>query len=115
MEGVKFMYWITGILGILLVIAPFVLGYTLDSPALWSNIILGVIVFVVSAIKGLFPDRTRWEYIIAAIMGILAILAPFALGFNMITSAMWASVVLGVVLAVLAFWGVYDTNHHQTN
>jgi len=110
------MYWITGILGILLIIAPFLLGYRSDSPAMWSNLILGAIVVLVSAIKGLFPDETRWEYWVAGIMGVLAIIAPFVLRFSTVATALWATLVLGVVVAVLAVYEAYTMGgHHRTS
>ena len=108
------MYWITGILGILLIFAPFVLGYSGDSPALWSNIILGAIVVIVSAIKGFVPDRTRWEYWLAALMGLLAILAPFVLHFTVAVTALWTSIILGIVIAVLAGYKALSMNQQQT-
>ena len=100
------MYWITGILGVLLIIAPVALGYSSDTPALWSNVVLGLAVLIVSAIKGLIPDRTRWEYVIAGLGGLLAILAPFALHFSVVATALWASILIGVVVLVLAVYEV---------
>ncbi len=104
------MYWLTGFLGILLILAPFVLGYSSDSVALWSNIILGAIVLVVSVIEGLTPNETRWEYWVAGIMGILAILAPFVLQFSAVATALWASVILGVIVAVLSGYELITLN-----
>jgi hypothetical protein len=104
------MYWITGILGILLIIAPFVFNYTSDPAALWSNIILGALVVIVSAIKGFIPDRTRWEYWLAALLGLLAILAPFVLNFTFAYAALWSSIILGVVTAVLAGYKALTMN-----
>ncbi len=43
------MYWAAAILGILAIIAPFVLGFSALATALWSSIILGVIVLILSA------------------------------------------------------------------
>jgi hypothetical protein len=101
------MYWLTGILGLLLILAPFVLGYTIDSVALWSNVILGAIVVAASAIKGFFPDQTHWEYWVAGIMGILAIIAPFVLHFSTVATALWASIILGIIVAVLSGYEVF--------
>ncbi len=66
------MYWLTGILGLLLVIAPFVLVFNGNPVALWTSVILGAAVVVVSAIKGWVHDTTPWEYWVAGILGILA-------------------------------------------
>jgi uncharacterized membrane protein HdeD (DUF308 family) len=107
------MYWVTGILGILLIIAPFVAGYTNDPAALWSNIIIGAIVVIVSAIEGGVRDRARWEYWFAAFMGLLAILAPFALHFTVPLAAFWISLILGFVIAVLAGYKAITMNRHN--
>jgi len=103
------MYWITGILGLALIVAPFVLGYSGDTTALWSSIILGVIVVVASGIQGLVHDVTKWEYWVAGIAGLLAVVAPFVLHFNTLTTALWASVILGAVMAILSGYEVFAT------
>jgi hypothetical protein len=100
------MYWLTGILGALLVIAPFVLGFTGNPAALWTSVILGAAVVVVSAIKGWAHDATLWEYWAAGILGILAVIAPFVLGFSGLQPALYASVILGVIVLVLAGYQV---------
>ncbi len=107
------MHRVTGILGILLIIAPFVLGYRTDSPALWSNVILGIVVLLASLWKAYRPDATYWEYWVAGIMGILAIIAPFVLGFTPVVAAMWASIILGVIVLILSAYEVYELAKHQ--
>jgi hypothetical protein len=46
------MYWLTGLLGLALVVAPFALGYSGDPTALWSSIILGTVVALVAIPAG---------------------------------------------------------------
>ncbi|MGE5140293.1 MAG: SPW repeat protein [Rudaea sp.] len=101
------MYWLTGLLGILLIISPFVLNFRGDMPALWSTVILGLAVLVVSAYKAVTHDHARWEYWAAAIIGILAIIAPFVLGFSMLANALWASVILGVIVLILSAYELW--------
>jgi len=97
------MYWITGILGLFLVMAPFVLGYSMDVTAMWSSIILGLAVIVLSAIKGFVHNMAaRWEYWLVAIMGVLAIVAPFVLNFRTQPQPLEASIILGAVVIVVA-------------
>ncbi len=96
------MYWATGVLGILLIIAPFVLGYSSNTSAMWTGVILGAITLIVSLIKAFTHDVSKWEYWVTGVMGILAIIAPFVLGFTALTTAMWASIILGVVTLVLS-------------
>jgi cadmium resistance protein CadD (predicted permease) len=101
-ERRKIMYWATGILGILLIIAPFVLGFSSNPSALWTGVILGAITLIVSLIKAFAHDVSQWEYWVTGLMGILAIIAPFVLGFTALTTAMWTSIILGVITLVLS-------------
>lgn len=96
------MYWLVGILGVALAIAPFLFGYSNNVTALWTSLILGVIVAAVSFYKILSHNGGRWEYPVAAIMGLFAVFAPFLLGFSTLTTAMWASVILGALIALIA-------------
>ncbi len=110
------MYWLTGLLGILLIIAPFVLSFQSDPPALWSTVILGLAVLIVSAYKAVTHDHARWEYWAAAIIGILAIIAPFVLGFSTLATALWASVILGIIVLILSAYELWrmQATPHQT-
>ncbi len=96
------MYWITGILGLALIVAPFVLSYSGDLTAMWSSIILGAAIVVVSIIKAFMRDTAKWEYWVAGILGVLAIIAPFALGFRTQIRPLDASIILGLIVLVLA-------------
>ncbi len=49
--------WVNLICGILLIISPFVLGFSGDAPATWTAVILGIIVAVVSALQAVYPAR----------------------------------------------------------
>jgi uncharacterized membrane protein HdeD (DUF308 family) len=96
------MYWITGILGLAFAIAPFVLGYSANMIATWTSVILGLVVIVTSAVEYFRADKEQWEYWVAAIVGLLAVVAPFVLGFGSQTGAMWTSVIAGVLLVITA-------------
>lgn len=101
------MYWITGLLGLVFIVAPFVLGYTTDPTALWASVILGAGILLVSGYKALVRDMTKWEYSVAGLLGLLAILAPFVLGFSAFTAALWTTLILGAVVAILAAYEVF--------
>lgn len=96
------MYWITGVLGLVLMLAPFLAGYSNTPAALWSSIVLGLIVLAVSIYKGVTHDEARWEDAIIAITGLLAVFAPFVFGFSAITVAVWTSIAVGGLMAFLA-------------
>ena len=96
------MYWITGILGFALVVAPFIFGYSDNPVALWTSLILGGAVMVDSYIEKIADDKGQWEYVVAEIVGLFAIVAPFTLGFGHITQAVWMSAAVGILLIVIS-------------
>jgi len=96
------MYWITGILGLAFVLAPYVLGYSNITAALWTSILIGGATIVVSWIEGAQRDREQWEYWTAAVLGVVAIVAPFIFGFGEQAAATWTSVVVGGLIALFA-------------
>lgn len=101
------MFWITGLLGLALLVAPFAFGYQNDQFALWTSVVLGAVMLAASAYKALIHDQRMWEYWIAGIAGVLAIAAPFVFGFSVITTALWTSIVVGAVVAILAGYEVF--------
>lgn len=101
------MYWLTGLLGIAMAIAPFVLGYRDNSTAMWTSVILGIVVLVASAVEGMDMQQAKWEWWVAGIAGVLAVLAPFVFGFTALTMALWTFIILGVVVAILAGYEVF--------
>mgnify|MGYP005845648281 CR=1 FL=1 len=101
------MYWLTGLLGVLLIIAPWVMGYGDNQTAAWTCVVLGVAAVVVSACKPLLKDASNWEFWAAGIIGVLAIIAPWVMGFSAHVTATWTTVVLGVVLAILAGYEIF--------
>ena len=96
------MIWFTAFLGLMLVLAPFIMGYTNNTIALWTSIVMGLIVLAVSLYKGIKHDKAQWEYMVIAIVGLLAVFAPFILGFSAINVAVWTLIILGGILAILA-------------
>lgn len=71
------MYWLTGILGATSIVAPLVFGYTSHNGVLWTNIIAGILLIVVSILEGLAEDRQEWEYVAVMILGVVILVAPF--------------------------------------
>lgn len=93
------MYWITGLLGVAFAAAPFLLGYSDNSAALWTSVVLGGITVLVSYLESAAGKYQRWEYWVAGVAGVGAIVAPYAFGYGNITQAVVISVVIGLLLA----------------
>jgi hypothetical protein len=96
------MYWLTGILGLAMAVAPFALGYRDHTFAMWTSVILGVVVLLASLYEGMDERQAKWEWWVVGLAGVLAVIAPFAFGFTTMTVAFWAMLILGALVAILA-------------
>ncbi len=96
------MYWIISLFGILLLIAPFVLGFTDNTAALWTCYGLGLVVALFASTKAVTGDEGKWEGVVSGIAGVLAVIAPFVLGFSDNAAALWTCVILGLGVALAA-------------
>jgi hypothetical protein len=111
------MFWITGLLGLALGLAPFVLGYAAHGIALWTSLILGAIIVLFSII-GLTSaaEDKRWVNWVVGLAGLAALIAPFIFGYSNHAQPLWAGLILGVLLAILDGYKVFQTpepaSHH---
>ncbi len=96
------MFWITGLLGLALALSPFILGYASHGIALWTSLILGAIVVLLSII-GLNSSAAdkRWVNWVVGLAGVAAFIAPFIFGYTDHAQPLWAGLILGAVLAIL--------------
>lgn len=101
--------------GLALVLSPWVLGFTTDMAAAWNAWIVGAAV-ALAALWALvsFHWAEKW---VSGALGLWAVVAPWALGFEAVRAAAGAHVVLGLVVLILAaatLWA--DTNRpHRTS
>lgn len=86
------MKWITVILGIALLLTPFLFGYSGTSTALWTCLIIGAIITILG-----FIQSYKW----AAGVGVLTLIAPWILGFSGISAALWSCLILGGLVVIL--------------
>lgn len=107
------MFWFTGLLGIALGVAPWVFNYSNDNTAMWTSVIVGGLVALASAVKGVLieteGENANWEYWVAGIAGIAAIAAPFVLGFTALTAALWMSIIVGALVVIASGYEVVIT------
>ncbi len=104
--------WIIFIVGILTIIAPFVLGFTAMTAGLWSNIIVGILL-VVFSLLAVGVDNLRSDQVfdwINVVLGLWLLVSPFVLSLTANTSALWANVVLGAVAIIFGIWTAVTEN-----
>lgn len=94
------MYWITGLLGVASIVAPFLFGFNNNNAAFWTSLGVGAVLVVVSILEGLAQDRDTWEYWVAAVFGVVAIIAPFILGFTNVAVALWTVLAIGALTII---------------
>ena len=104
------MYWILCVLGLFVMIVPIVLGLGANTAAIWACIILGAVVVLLAGYEATAKDPPRREVVLVMIAGCLAAINPFLLGFSSNWGSMWASIILGLVIAFLAGVDIY---HHD--
>ena len=107
------MDWVMALFGLGFLVAPFVLNYSVNPTALWTSIIIGFIVMIVSGYEALLEKKQRWEYWTAGILGVIAIIAPFVFSFSQEVNALWTSIVAGVFIVLIA-GAALTTRHFKT-
>ena len=98
------------LLGLWLMIAPFVLNYANLGVGQTNDIMVGMIVAVVAAIRSYSEvGQPGWNWInICA--GIWLVFAPFVLGYSSNATPLWNDIVLGTIITILAWTSATVTN-----
>lgn len=96
------MYWLTGLIGLASIAAPYLFGYTDQGTAYWVSVGFGGLLVALSGFEWYSADKEDWEYWVAASLGVGVVLAPFVLGFANHTQALWTSVIAGGATVVAA-------------
>lgn len=90
------------ILSLLIILGPFLFGYSGEPFALWTNIFAGLILFTLVAREIAVKDKERWEYWLISLLGYSLIGMPFLLGFSSIETALWMGTVSGMLMVIIS-------------
>lgn len=100
------------ILGLWLLISPFILPYAdYAGIAALNSYILGVGVMVFAAIALARPQL--WEEQVNLVLGVWLFIAPFVLGFQAETAPMVNHIVVGLLIVGDALWAMYPRFTHK--
>ncbi len=55
-----------------------------------------------------------WQGWFNLILGLWLIVSPWLLGFSTVAAAMWNSVIVGIVVAALSYWGQTEAQKVQS-
>ncbi len=93
---------VNSLLGLWLVLSPWVVGYQDSSLAVGTAIVLGILMIIASFGAMVVPKA--WEEWSQIVLGILMIIAPWVMQFSSSADAMRTSVITGIVTLILALW-----------
>jgi hypothetical protein len=94
------------VLGLWLIVSPFVLGYTdYTGIAALNSYVLGIGVIAFAAIALANPQM--WEEWVNLVLGVWLFIAPFMLGFQDDAVATANHLILGILIAGDALWAMY--------
>ena len=93
---------INALMGLLVVLSPWALGFQATTPAMVNAVIVGV-ALIAAAMGAIFVPRA-WEEWTEGVLGLWLMVSPWTLGFSTHRDAKLATVAAGLVILVLALW-----------
>jgi hypothetical protein len=94
------------VLGLWLAISPWLLSYANEATPAWNAHAVGVII-AVAALAALAAFQ-EWEEWVNVALGAWLVVSPYLLGFASLTAAFWNQIVVGLLVAVLAAWTLFQ-------
>lgn len=98
------------VLGLWLIAAPWVMGFTNTGLFEWNAYACGVIIAVSAAAA--ITEFHEWEEWMDAAIGVWLMVSPWVLGMTMMSAMMIMFFVVGLAVAVMALWTEYSIHHH---
>ncbi|HGY09861.1 MAG TPA: hypothetical protein ENK37_07405 [Oceanithermus profundus] len=89
------------VLGLWLVVSPWVLAFSQNGAALWNALIVGAIFVVLSLLA--LSDAKPWEEWSELVVALWLLVSPWVLGYSAVGAAMWKAVIVAVIVGVLAY------------
>ncbi|MBO0790171.1 MAG: SPW repeat protein [Ktedonobacteraceae bacterium] len=101
--------WTILVLGVLLFISPWVLGFFRHASGSWVAWILGVI----GVLLALWALRLPFSHIapewITVVLGIVLFICPWVFGFSAVTAAAWTSWIIGILFVIIGGWCILES------
>jgi hypothetical protein len=90
------------VIGAWLVVSPWILGFQGNSPALSSNLVIGM-ALIAAALGAMWLPRA-WEEWTEAALGAFMMVSPWLFGFTTLETARTSAILSGLVILGLALW-----------
>ena len=95
------------VLGAWLLASPWIFGYVGTSAA-WNSVVIGALILIIGATRVVAlvsPALAR----VNLVFGLWTIASPWIFGYAAGEPAMWNSIVVGIVVALMAIWSARAT------
>jgi hypothetical protein len=98
------------LVGLWLIISPWVLAYHSLAAATTNDVIFGIIIAVLAASRFFGAYDIAWPSWVNVVLGVWILVSPWFLGYSMHMAALWNNVFFGIAVIVLAGWSALTTN-----
>jgi SPW repeat len=106
MEGKKVQDWINLVLAVCLLLSPWAIGFASETTPAWNAWIVAVVLGALAiATLSAFAEWEEWANLV---FGLWLIVSPWLLEFAADVNAMWTHVVVGVLVAAVSVWALWD-------
>lgn len=105
---------VTGIVGLWLIVYPFLFSAAgaSSTAAFAVNFLACGVIALLLAISALAAFR-QWEEWIGVVLGLWLIASPWLMGFAAADAARWNALIAGVIITALAAWTLIDSTEHH--
>jgi hypothetical protein len=93
--------WVNVLLGIWVIISPFLIQFSQLPAAMWNNVIVGILIALLALIRTSITRQSGWSWA-NVILGIWMIISPFVLGV-MTRAVLWNNIIIGIIIALVAW------------
>lgn len=105
------------LVGLWLVIAPWVLDYSEQSNAVWNQVGVGVVIAALASFRVFAPRQWASLSWINFVLGLWLIIAPFVLTYNETGNTqaiLWNDIISGLLVLSLAAWSAVATSRSSS-
>ncbi len=97
-------YGIIVLVGLWLIVSPFLLGYAGNAVALWDSIIIGIVIGAIALVRAYSTGASFWLSWFSFVLGLWLIIAPYVLSYSGLNFEHWNTTLVGIVVASLSAW-----------
>lgn len=97
---------VNAVLGAWLVLSPWALGFYGNTGALWTFLVVGVLLLA-TALGAIFLPQA-WEEWTESVLGLCLVVSPWIVGYHGGDAAKANAILSGLVVLTLALWALQD-------